>query len=236
MTWYSEFIKRIRRRKIRMSVQPIGARRPHDIAEKDSNSYGVGTLTYDEVARFYAAVKFIQSAILQEFGAEWVHHPYSGEDYVLTEYRDRKPDRPGSYFSGYEGIREVDNGYVLMNCDERYTEAPTIICARFEDALKAYAAEAVSEIRGHGRSGLGPVAWMWGGHPGPDVDVKTAEPRRWEYRFFLREDPEVWIEGSTTAAGLSHGLSMSFEQFFWTIIDHPKTDGEHVREVWDSFR
>ncbi len=161
MTWYSEFIKRIRRRKIRMVVLPVETRHPHTIGEKNS-SKGTGTLSDDEVARFYAAVTFLQSAIPQGLGKEWSHQPYSGDGYVLTERIDR-PTLMG--FVGYGGIRKADHGYDLVNCDERGYEQPETKCARFADALKAYAADAVSESRTRSDSlAPDPVSWNVGWH------------------------------------------------------------------------
>ncbi|QNG19658.1 hypothetical protein G4H71_16550 [Rhodococcus triatomae] len=66
---------------------------------------------------------------------------------------------------------------------------------------------------------------MWHGTVGPGVAVeKLTRPGggfSGKYRFFLREDPDTWIEGGMVDATLTHGFAMTFAQWVTATITHP---------------
>lgn len=189
-----------------------------------NNPHGVGSLTDDEVAEFTATVDYLRAVIPAAFGLEWNDPVFSGDGYVVTEL----PRSSGGYFGGYRGVRKTANGYAVMSGDERSYEGGSVTFGRFEDAVKAYAAGVVGSFRMElsGRY-LGYVAWMWNGTTGPGVVTESLNPPYdTEFRFYLADDPSVWLEGRRSGAALSHGLAMSIPSFIAVIIAHPKVTGE----------
>lgn len=212
---------RIRRQRSKVAAtRNVVARRPQRIAERN-NANGAGVLSNEEVAQFAAAVTFLSKAIRRGLDTEWVRSVYAGAGYVVTDC--------DGVFGEYQGIRKTARGYALISSDERYYEGINAECARFHDALNAYAASIVESHRGYGPDGLGPVAWMWRGSVGPGVESEPL-PRWSHFHFYLREKPDVWMDGWNTDVPITHGFSMTFEQFVSAIIAHPKVTRDDATE------
>ncbi|NMM92195.1 hypothetical protein B2J88_49480 [Rhodococcus sp. SRB_17] len=186
---------------------------------EENNPHGTGTLTDAEVAEFTATVDYLRAVIPAAFGMEWTDPVFSGDGYVVTELLRRS----SGYFRGYRGVRKAANGYVVMSGDERSYEGGSVTFGRFEDAVKGYAAEVIDSFRMElsGRY-LGYVAWMWNGTTGPGVVTESLNPPYdTEFRFYLEDNPSIWLEGRRSGAALSHGLGMSIPGFIAVIIAHP---------------
>ncbi len=192
-------------------------RHPHAVAE-ENNWLGEGALADAEVAEFTDAVEHLRVVLPASLGEQWTDDVFSGDGYVVTE----SPRGDGGYFRGYRGIRKTAKGYAVMSGDERGYEGLRETFSRSEDAVKDYAAAIVSTFRGRGPGALGSVAWMWNGTVGRGVSVESINsPYDTDFRFFLRDDPSVWVEGDKTAAALSHGLTMPVTDFIAATLAHP---------------
>ncbi|NMM92566.1 hypothetical protein B2J88_51515 [Rhodococcus sp. SRB_17] len=184
-----------------------------------NNPHGTGALTDAEVAEFSATVDYLRAVIPAAFGMEWNDPVFSGDGYVVTEL----PRRSSGYFRGYRGVRKTANGYVAMTACERNIESGSVTYGRFEDAVKGYAAGVIDSFRNYlSAKYLGYVAWMWNGTTGPDVVTESLNPPYdTNFRFYLEDNPNAWLEGDKVAATLSHGLGMSIPGFIAVIIAHP---------------
>ncbi len=190
-------------------------RHPHPAAEKN-NRWGQGALTDADIAEFTEVVEHLRGVLPAALGEQWTDAVFSGDGYVVTEI----PRGESGYFRGYQGVRKTAQGYAVMSGDERGSEGPLETFNRFEDAVKGYAADVISAIRWD--HGLGMVAWMWNGTVGRGVAVESLNPPYdTDFRFFLRDDPNVWVEGIKTAAALSHGLTMPVTDYIAAMLAHP---------------
>jgi hypothetical protein len=191
---------------------------------EENNPHGVGSLTDTQVSAFTATVNYMRLVIPDAFGLEWNDAVFSGGGYVVTEL----PRSSGGYFGGYRGVRKIENGYAVMSGDERRYEGTSVTFSRFQDAVKGYVAGVIGSFRMH-RSGrhLGYVEWMWNGTTGPGVVTESLNPPYdTDFRFYLRDDPSIWLEGRRSGAALSHGLGMSMSAFIAAVVDHPKVTGK----------
>jgi hypothetical protein len=189
----------------------------HPLAVAEANNWlGEGALTDAEIEQFTEVVEHLRVVVPASLGKQWTDAVFSGDGYVAAEF----PRSHSGLFLGYRGVRKTAKGYAVMSGDERGYEGLTEIFSRFEDAVKGYAAEVISAIRWAQR--LGMVSWMWNGTVGRGVAVESLNPPYdTDFRFFLRDDPSVWVEGSKTAAAFSHGLTMPVTHFIAATLAHP---------------
>ncbi|MBY4382145.1 hypothetical protein CH260_03845 [Rhodococcus sp. 05-2256-B2] len=156
----------------------------------------------------------LRAAITEVNGSRWDDQMYAGRGYVVTETLSRT-----GYFVGYRGVRRTVHGSAAIAADERFQETGRATFGRFEDAVKAYLAAVVESLLlpSRGRTDSA-AAWMWDGSPGPGVVVAAAGARTARFRYHLRSDPAVWIDGDKVDAPLSHGLSMSTADFLTALV------------------
>ncbi|MGR6585079.1 hypothetical protein ACT89R_31205 (plasmid) [Rhodococcus qingshengii] len=197
-------------------------------AAEANNFLGEGLLTDSEIEEFIAVVDQLRLDLPAAFDRQWNDPVSFGEGYVITASRNAAT---GTLIS-YHGVRKTSKGYALISGDERGYEGIRATFSRFEDAVKGYAAEIISAIRW--TENLGPVAWMWNGGVGGGVGVQSLNPPYdTEFRFFLEDDPKVWIEGRKIDATLTQGFSMQISEFIAAILTHPRVTAKDTT-AWNK--